>query len=229
MVDACEISMWMLWSRKPCSEEPWRLTGIVQRPLMIRDLYETFMAPKMQVSRSDWDNLSDDTCYVNPDPEAQERAEGFERDRQKEESEMSDIEKEAWKSWENCAKVCQSEIPEDDEIEFDAGIWGRNDDSPATASDTNAAEDTSPSDQSLREARQRELTEKRKNRQCFQYRWHEEVCCTSRSFKLGGPKAKPESGYNKHRWMSGWHLKGINDWIDAMGECKEPAWKEPER
>ncbi|RYP64962.1 hypothetical protein DL771_008531 [Monosporascus sp. 5C6A] len=203
-------------------------TRKTDRPVMIRDLYHAFMAPKMQIQRSDWDNLSDDVCYVNPDPEAQQRAEGFERDRQKKESEMSDVEKEAWKSWENCAKVCESEIPEDDELE--SGILGRSDDDgPAKASDTNAAEDTSPSDRSAREARKKAMDEKKKNRTCFQYRWHNEVCCTSRSFKLGAPKSKPESDYKKHRWMSGWHLKGINDWIDVMGDCKTPAWKQPER
>ncbi len=195
---------------------------------MIKDLYEAFMAPKMQVSRSDWDNLSDDVCYLNPDPEAQERAQDFERDRQKPESEMTDIEKDAWKSWENCAKVCESEIPEDGEFEA-AMSERRDDDDPAKASDTDAAQDTSPSDWSAREAWKKFMNEKKKNRQCFQYRWHEEACCTSRSFRLGSPKAKPETGYTKHRWMSGWHLKGISDWIDVMGDCKDPAWKKPER
>ncbi|KAI2624067.1 glycosyltransferase family 31 protein [Xylaria nigripes] len=164
-------------------------TRKTDRILMIRDLYDSLIAPKMQETRENWDNLSDDVCYINPDPEAQERADGSARDHQKNEDEMSEIEKEAWKSPENCAKVCESEIPEGD------------------------ADDR----------------EKQLNRSCFQYRWHDEVCCTARSFKLGQPKTKPADEDDvKAKWTSGWYMKGIHDWIDAAGECKEPAWKVPE-
>ncbi|OTB16748.1 glycosyltransferase family 31 protein [Daldinia sp. EC12] len=157
--------------------EQTRKTDVSTRVLLIRDLYDGLIRPKMQVSRENWDNLSDDVCYLNPDPEAQQRADGHSRDRQKKGEDMNDIEKEAWKSWENCAKVCESQD---------------------------------------------------RNRSCFQYRWHDEVCCTAKSFKLGAPKMPPDNGDSKAKWVSGWHLKGINDWIDAMGECKKPAWKTPE-
>lgn len=60
---------------------------------MIRDLYDSLIAPKMQDTRENWDNGSDDVCYVNRDPEAQERAGGQAKDRQKKEDEMSDIER----------------------------------------------------------------------------------------------------------------------------------------
>jgi hypothetical protein len=181
----------------------------------------------MKVSRQDWDNLSDDVCYVNPDPDAQERAEGFERDRQKSEDEMTDIEKVAWKSPENCAKVCALEDVTEEELEDDVRAYARaHDDSDTTTSED--PDDSSFSDRAAREARKQSMDEKKRNRTCFQYRWHEEVCCTSKSFKLGAPKARPEEGGSKARWTSGWHLKGINDWIDATGECTEPAWKKPE-
>ncbi|KAI1273451.1 hypothetical protein F5Y07DRAFT_253496 [Xylaria sp. FL0933] len=163
-------------------------TRKTDRILLIKDLYDSLIAPKMQQTRENWDNGSDDVCYINPDPDAQERADGHARDRQRKEDEMSEIEKEAWKSPENCAKVCESEISEEDS----------------------------------------DNKEKRLSRECFQYLWHDEVCCTSKSFKLGEPKSKLQDGESKEKWTSGWYLEGIQDWIDAMGECTKPAWKIPE-
>ena len=45
---------------------------------------------------------------------------------------------------------------------------------------------------------------------------------------MGEPKPKSVDDGLKLKWMSGWYLKGIQDWIDAMGECTAPAWKIPE-
>ncbi|KAI5860045.1 glycosyltransferase family 31 protein [Durotheca rogersii] len=186
----CEplLTMHHMNSEEISSVWQFEQTRKVDRILMIRDVYEGLIQPKMQVSRANWDNLSDDVCYINPDPEAQDRAEGHFRDRQKKQEDMNDVEKEAWKSWENCAKVCASQDEPDD----------------------------------------KSSNEKKRSRTCFQYRWHEEVCCTAKSFKLGAPKPAPGDSSSKAKWMSGWHLKGINEWIDAMGECKEPAWKKAE-
>ncbi|KAI8629851.1 glycosyltransferase family 31 protein [Xylariaceae sp. FL1651] len=166
--------------------EVWQFeqTRKTDRILMIRDLYESLIAPKMQDTRENWDNGSDDVCYINPDPDAQERADGQARERQKTEDEMSAIEKEAWKSPENCAKVCESEILESDSYDKDVTL----------------------------------------GRSCFQYRWHDDVCCTAKSFKFGEPKDDDSTT----KWTSGWYLKGINDWIDATGKCTKPAWKTPE-
>lgn len=163
-------------------------TRKTDRVLLMRDLYDSLIAPKMKKTRENWNNGANDVCYISRDADAQERADGQDRDRQKKEDEMSDIEKEAWKSPENCAKVCESEIAEEDSGD----------------------------------------KEKQLNRNCFQYRWHEEVCCTSKSFKLGGPMEKPFDDNEKAKWTSGWYLEGIQAWIDAMGECTEPAWKVPE-
>lgn len=184
----------------------------------------------MQVQRKDWDNLSDDVCYINPDPSAQERADGHERGRQK--SDLTAVEKEAWKSPDHCARVCEDEdVPDDDEWELPPEqILARDpteEESAAVSSDTEKAEDTGPSDEAMREQWKTQIREKKKSRTCFQYRWHDEVCCTSRSFKLGAPKKKPGQDKSKERWVSGWDLKGINDWIEAVGEC-EVEWKTPE-
>ncbi|CAJ2502323.1 Uu.00g097170.m01.CDS01 [Anthostomella pinea] len=203
-------------------------TRKTDRTLMIKDLYHGLIAPKMQVMRENWDNLSDDVCYINPDPEAQERADGQARERQKNKDEMNEVEKEAWKSSENCRKVCASEDVPDDEDWDRRRVMARRAGDPATANNTEIAEDTSPSDATARDTWKSLMNEKKRNRTCFQYRWHDEVCCTSRSFKLGAPKTPPGDDDVKAKWKSGWDLKGINDWIEAMGECKEPAWKTPE-
>ncbi|KAI4860355.1 glycosyltransferase family 31 protein [Hypoxylon rubiginosum] len=203
-------------------------TRKTDRILMIKDLYEGLIRPKMQVSRQNWDNLSDDVCYLNPDPQAQQRADGHFRDRQKKEGEMNEVEKVAWKSWENCAKVCESQdVPDEEEWNMQ-GIFNRENEGPGAASNTEIAEDTSPSDAAAREAWKKSMNEKKRNRSCFQYRWHDEVCCTAKSFKLGAPKTEPDNSDLKAKWVSGWHLKGINEWIDAMGECTNPTWKTPD-
>ncbi|KAI0179589.1 glycosyltransferase family 31 protein [Hypoxylon sp. FL1284] len=203
-------------------------TRKTDRTLMIKDLYDGLIRPKMQVSRQNWDNLSDDVCYLNPDPQAQQQADEHARGRQKKEEEMSEVEKEAWKSFENCAKVCESQdVPDEEEWEKQ-GLFGRDDADSGAANDTETAEDTSPSDAAAREAWKKTMNEKKRNRSCFQYRWHDEVCCTARSFKLGAPKTEPDNSDPKAKWTSGWHLKGINDWIDAMGECTNPEWKTPD-
>ncbi|KAI0141220.1 glycosyltransferase family 31 protein [Xylariaceae sp. FL1272] len=155
--------------------------------LMIKDLYESLIAPKMKDTRENWNNLSDDVCYLKPDKEAQDKADGHDKDRQRKEEDLSEVEKNAWKSPEDCAKVCESEI---------------------TGEDANDKQ-------------------KNRDRKCFQYRWHDDVCCTSKSFKFGEPKAEPKDD-SKTKWTSGWYLKGIEDWIDAKGPCDKPAWKVPE-
>ncbi|KAI2627328.1 glycosyltransferase family 31 protein [Hypomontagnella submonticulosa] len=203
-------------------------TRKTDRTLLIKDLYNGLIRPKMQVLRQDWDNLSDDVCYLNPDPDAQQRADEHARGRQKKEDEMNEVEKEAWKSWENCAKVCEYQDEPDEEEWGLRGVVERDEDAPGRANDTEMAEDSSPSDAAARESRKKYMNEKKRNRSCFQYRWHDEVCCTAKSFKLGAPKMAPDSGDSKDQWTSGWYLKGINDWIDAMGDCKKPAWKTPD-
>ncbi|KAK9426182.1 hypothetical protein SUNI508_12543 [Seiridium unicorne] len=209
-------------------------TRKTDRTLLIKDLYQGLVAPKMQVQRQDWDNLSDDVCYINPDHNAQSRAGDHERGRQKKKNDLTDVEKDAWKSPEHCARVCEDEdVPDEDEWELKQKVVPRDpepedSENAATANDTEKAEDTGPSDEAMREQWKTAMNERKKSRTCFQYRWHDEVCCTARSFKLGAPKAKPDEDRRKERWVSGWDLKGINDWIDAMGECTEVAWKTPE-
>jgi hypothetical protein len=196
-----------------------------QRTLLIKDLYEGLVAPKMLVERENWDNLSDDVCYLNPSATAQERADPLLRGRQKDFNDMNDIEKEAWRSPEYCSKVCKSQdVPDEEEYEMLQRVVPRADTDPAHANDTEKAGDTDPSDEYAREAWRNDMIQRKKNRTCFQYRWHDEQCCVSSSFKLGMPKARPDDNDSQFKWMSGWDLKGINDWIDAMGECSQVGW-----
>ncbi|KAH6652765.1 hypothetical protein BKA67DRAFT_659440 [Truncatella angustata] len=208
-------------------------TRKTDRTLLIKDLYHGLIAPKMQVQRHDWDNLSDDVCYISSDADAQARAGDHEKGRQKKGHEMTQVEKDAWKSPKHCARVCEEEdVPDEDEWELKQKVVPRNPEeveNAANASDTEKAEDSDASDEAMREQWKTMLNEHKKSRTCFQYRWHDEVCCTARSFKLGAPKSKPDEDKQKEQWVSGWDLKGINDWIDAMGECKEIAWKTPEK
>lgn len=54
----------------------------------------------MASEKEDWDNISDDVFY---------RAPGVEGNRQKKTEEMSQLEKEAYLSFENCAKACDEQ------------------------------------------------------------------------------------------------------------------------
>jgi len=173
----------------------------------VRDLYFALVEPHVVMSRSDWDNLSDDVCYADKSPETQEHLEDHLRDRQKKEGDMSDIEKEAHMSPEHCAKVCENEFPDSD------------DDNPSSESESGTKDDTALDSREIRKVGDRRL-----QRKCFQYRYHKGVCCTSQSFKLG--RSKGPDPENEERWHSGWYLKGIKDWILAMGDC-EVAWKTP--
>lgn len=166
----------------------------------MKDLYNTFVAPKMVAAREDWDNLSDDVCYGDPSPEVQMRMDPTLRGRQKPSEELNDVEKEAHLSPDHCARVCSYEDDENEAASVGEG--------------SEAIRMQSP--------QKRQLVEER---QCFQHRYHEGVCCTSKSFKLGAPKTvgAPE----EEKWYSGWYLKGIEDWISAAGECGEPFWINP--
>lgn len=81
---------------------------------MIRDLYENLVAPGMRSYRENWDNLSGDSCYLNPDPEAHDRASEHAKAHEKKEGSQTEAEKEAWQSPEKCARVCETEFSEED-------------------------------------------------------------------------------------------------------------------
>lgn len=179
-----------------------------QEIIQIKDIYRSFMQPHLKKLRLDWDNLSDDTCYIGEDEEDQNRADKDARNRQVKEEDKNAIEKRAHTSPAACARVCES-----------AGL-GISDD------EYNAIEHETERGNFVREKyeERRGDDEFTKDRNCFQWRYHKGACCTAKSFKLGKPRKENSSD---KKWTSGWFVKGIEDWIKARGECKSIAWKEP--
>ncbi|UPL01311.1 hypothetical protein LCI18_012245 [Fusarium solani-melongenae] len=176
-------------------------------PIQIREMYETFFAPNLKDKRDEWDNLSDDTCFIGPEPDAQAKATDRQKGRQKKEAEKTAVQRRAHQSEELCSKVCEAD-----------GL------------DINEEEFTGLENDGLRAALIRKKYEERRNekdfhgaRKCFQWRYQKGICCIAKSFKQGKPhrEAKPED-----KAVSGWFVQGINDWITAKGEC-EPKWKIP--
>ena len=170
-------------------------------------MYQAFFAPHLRDHRLDWDNFADDQCFISPDAAAQEAAGGHEKGRQKDELQKSLVEKRAHLSAAACAKVCEAaglDIPDEELEQF---------------------KDEAERDKHIREKYKEKVTdlEWAKGRRCFQWRYNKNVCCTASSFKLGKPKVESNK---EDRWMSGWFVDGINDWIKAKGDCK-PEWKTP--
>lgn len=152
--------------------------------------------------------MSDDTCYISPDEKAQEEAGGHEKGRQRKQEEKNPIEKLAHTSRSACALVCESAGLDISQEEFD-----------------HLGTDLERSDFVKAKYDEKEGdVDFKKDRKCFQWRYHKGICCTSRSFKFGKPR--PEKEKNE-RWTSGWFVQGIHDWVEARGECDSIAWRDP--
>lgn len=76
-----------------------------QRTLLLKDIYTHYFAPKMQATREDWDNLSDDVLYI--DRESGRKWDTFELERAKK-GPMSQVERKAHKSFEDCRAMCEA-------------------------------------------------------------------------------------------------------------------------
>ncbi|KAK3321736.1 glycosyltransferase family 31 protein [Apodospora peruviana] len=77
------------------------------KPLLIKDIYQHYLAPKLQPVRMDWDNLADDRFYLD----ASDTAYVYEEwmiGRTKKAEDMSDLEKKAHMSFEDCRAACES-------------------------------------------------------------------------------------------------------------------------
>ncbi|KAJ3534707.1 hypothetical protein NM208_g7434 [Fusarium decemcellulare] len=176
-------------------------------PIQIKDIYQEFFGPNLKDREDEWDNFSDDVCYIGAEPEAQAKATDHQKSRQKKQDQKSAVEQRAHQSEQHCAKVCEADnlgiTPEE--------YLGR-----ANDEERNAL---------IKERYEQRKDDKafHESRRCFQWRYQKNVCCVARSFKNGKPRKeqKPED-----KWTSGWFTRGINDWIAAKGEC-EPKWKMP--
>ncbi|KAI5928180.1 hypothetical protein F4810DRAFT_647354 [Camillea tinctor] len=94
-----EISTFWEFERQFYHKRSFSLTR--QRPLLFRDIYEEFLAPKIQLKRQDWDNLSNDVRYF--DFEADHTESQISRAKQ---NDFSPYERDAHKSFEHCRKMC---------------------------------------------------------------------------------------------------------------------------
>lgn len=165
--------------------------------------------------RRKWDNLADSTCYIGR--EGQGRASPSMKAKQKEESEKTIVEKHAHRSAAACARVCEAEGLDISDAEF-------------MALGTQTERARLVRDEYDAKAKHDVLF--RLNRRCFQWKYEDGVCWTSPHFTLGTPSPpkvdNEEEGEDGDGEVvtSGWFVKGITDWIDAMGDCAVD-WKEP--
>lgn len=74
-------------------------------PVRIRDLYRKFVAPRLEATRDDWDNLSDDFFYLNTSASAYSE---WELERVKP-GELTKREAVAHRSFDDCRRACQSD------------------------------------------------------------------------------------------------------------------------
>ncbi|KAF5018536.1 hypothetical protein F66182_9470 [Fusarium sp. NRRL 66182] len=175
--------------------------------IQIREMYHEFWAPNLEPEHEEWDNLSDDVCYIGFEAEAQAKANDHQRSRQRKENEKNPMEQRAHHSKELCAKVCEGEGLDISEEEY------------------YSLKDDKERNEMIKSRYDQKKGNKEwhASRRCFQWRYHNNVCCIARSFKRGKPRKEQKQ---EEKWTSGWYVQGINDWIDAKGDCA-PKWKNP--
>ncbi|KAK3935209.1 hypothetical protein QBC46DRAFT_423419 [Diplogelasinospora grovesii] len=76
-------------------------------PLLLRDIYDEYLAPNLQERLEDWDNLSDNRFYLDTEDENREW-EKWQLDKMKNTKEYNEFEKKAHLSFEDCGKACKS-------------------------------------------------------------------------------------------------------------------------
>lgn len=74
------------------------------RPLLLRDIYDEFLAPHLNETRADWDNLADNRFYLDPERKWSD----WQLKRTKKAEEYNEQEKKAHKSFEDCGAACKS-------------------------------------------------------------------------------------------------------------------------
>ncbi|KAJ4288833.1 hypothetical protein N0V88_007162 [Collariella sp. IMI 366227] len=75
-------------------------------PLVLRDIYHEFLAPKLNATRADWDNLAENRFYL--DTTGDRKWDEWKTKRMKEEGKLNEFEKVAHESAEACAAACES-------------------------------------------------------------------------------------------------------------------------
>jgi hypothetical protein len=91
------------------SQSPAALAA--RRPLLLRDIYAEFLAPKLVRAREDWDNLADDVYYFDADSPEREW-ESWRLGRLRKQDGMSAAEKKAHLGFSECRAACESVGPD---------------------------------------------------------------------------------------------------------------------
>ncbi|KAK4120674.1 glycosyltransferase family 31 protein [Parathielavia appendiculata] len=76
------------------------------RPLLMKDIYTAYVAPYLNASRDDWDNLADNRFYL--DPARNSSWEDWKLQRSKKPAELNEHERMAHLSFEHCRAACKS-------------------------------------------------------------------------------------------------------------------------
>lgn len=160
-----EIATFWEWETKRYNEPANRASPPVTR---IRDVYEAFMAPRLQERRIDWDNKAEDRYYLVEDPNGR-RFEDWELGRRKKEP-LTELESKAHESPDACSAACA---------------------------------ETSG---------------------CYMWRWQDNLCGFSWHFKMGHPVKTADK--EKDRFVSGWNLEHIQDFIDTHKDCNKADFPE---
>lgn len=104
-MNAEEINTFWHFERKRMVAES--RAGRPLRPIVIRDIFDEFLKPKLKETREDWDNAADNTYYLDlSDPK--HKWQDWQINRMKSKEKLNELEKKAHLSFEDCAAACKS-------------------------------------------------------------------------------------------------------------------------
>ncbi|KAI0008990.1 hypothetical protein F4779DRAFT_618113 [Xylariaceae sp. FL0662B] len=75
--------------------------GLLRPSIRFKDIYEEFVLPKLESRREDWDNMSEDAYYLNPNIEYMQWQKNLAKH-----GPLTPIESDAHKSFEHCREMC---------------------------------------------------------------------------------------------------------------------------
>ena len=94
------------------------------KPLLIRDIYYEFLEPHITPRRDDWDNKSEDRFYLDMDRQDEKKWDDWKVGRMKKQEDMSELEKAAHKSFDDCSRACLSVGEDCFQFAYQDGLCG---------------------------------------------------------------------------------------------------------
>jgi hypothetical protein len=82
-------------------------SGSPSRPLVLKDIFDEFLAPHLNATREDWDNMADNRFYLDLDDDTR-KWEEWQTKRMKKPEGYNEFEKRAHLSFEDCGAACRS-------------------------------------------------------------------------------------------------------------------------